>query len=240
MRISLQPAFVLHSRAYRETCVMLDLLTADFGRISAVAKSVRQQTSKLKPLVQPFVPLLVSWQGEGELLTLKALEPNGHSPRLMGDCLLSGLYLNELLMRVLHKNDPNPQLYTIYQETLIELQSPVELQKRLRIFEKNLLEMIGYGLQLDYEASTNQLISERYEYHFQSDHGFTRCTIEHNELQRFSGKSLLSLANEQLDDDQALYDAKKIMRLALAPLLGHYKLRSRELFIKTKSESTHE
>src|ERR1700722_1412373 len=103
MRIALQPAYILHNRPYRETSVLLDLLTYEHGRVTAIAKGVRQSRSRLKSILQSFTPLLISWQGKGELVTLVATEPNGCPTRIKGECLLSGLYLNELLMRVLPK-----------------------------------------------------------------------------------------------------------------------------------------
>src|SRR5476649_1411082 len=105
MRIILQPAFILHHRPYRETSVLLELFTLEYGRITALARGVRQTRSRLKPLLQLFVPLLISWQGKGELVTLTAAESNGYPNRLLGTGLLNGLYLNELLVRILQKHD---------------------------------------------------------------------------------------------------------------------------------------
>jgi DNA repair protein RecO (recombination protein O) len=230
MRVALQPAFVLHHRAYRETSVILDLLTQDHGRISAVARGVRQARSQLKPLLQPFIPLLISWQGRSELLTLLAAEPNGSSQPLTGENLLSGFYLNELLVRVLPKYDTHPGLYTIYQQTLLELTNLDLLQKSLRLFEKNLLEALGYGLQLMYDTNQHDIAADKY-YRFHADQGFELCqnsAVATASL--FSGKSLLALANEQLHDDNVLREIKRLMRLALAPLLGQYPLNSRQLY----------
>ena len=230
MRIALQPAYVLHHRAYRETSVILDLLTQDHGRISAVARGVRQARSPLKPLLQPFIPLLVSWQGRSELMTLLAAEPDGHTQRLTGENLLSGLYLNELLVRIMPKYDAHPGLYTIYQQTLLELTNPDLLQKSLRLFEKNLLEALGYGLQLMYDTHSNEISAERI-YRFHADRGFELCqNPAEAPTTLFSGKSLLALADEQLQDETILREIKRLMRLALAPLLGHHPINSRQLY----------
>jgi len=238
MRIALQPAFVLHHRAYRETSILLDLFTEEYGRVAVIARGVRQNRSRLRSLLQPFVPLLVSWQGNSELMTMLTAESNGYSRQLRGECLFSGLYLNELLMRVLHKQDPHPELYTIYQDTLLELQNAQLLHKTLRLFEKRLLETLGYGLQLKHDAAKNQdFIAGKY-YRFHLEHGFEVCEEAQTAPGQgsiFSGKSLLALATEQLDDAACLYDAKRLMRLALAPLLGERQLRSRQLFINVKS-----
>src|SRR5207253_3115583 len=108
MRISLQPAFILHHRPFRETSVLLDVFSEEYGLVSLVAKGVRTHRSKLKALLQPFVPLLVSWQGKSELMNLVSAEARTTPFQLHGDCLLSGFYLNELLVRLLQKEDPHP------------------------------------------------------------------------------------------------------------------------------------
>ncbi len=237
MRVSLQPAFVLHQRPYRETSVILDLFTLDYGRIAAVARGVRQRNSRLRALLQPFTPLVVSWQGKGEMVTLITTEAQGHPQRLMGNCLLSGLYLNELLMRVLQKHDPHPQLYTIYQNTLLELQGSHLKQKTLRLFEMRLLEELGYGLQLKQEATREHaLLPEKY-YRYHSEHGFELCLDAcAGMVSVYSGKSLLALAAENLDDEESLRDAKRLMRQVLTPLLGAHKINSRQLFILKEEE----
>ena len=230
MRMILQPAFVLHHRPYRETSVLLDLFTQEQGRIALVAKGVRNQRSPLRALLQLFTPLLVSWQGKGELMTLSSAEPNGLPMQLRGDCLLSGFYLNELLTRLLHKHDPHPALYTIYQHTLIELQGGVLQQKTLRVFEKKLLAELGYGLQIE------KVIAEKY-YHFCPEQGLTECLENATPLTRiFSGKHLLAIAAEQLESEELLRDAKRLMRLALGGLLGPKPLQCRSLFITAEKQ----
>ncbi|MES2218495.1 MAG: DNA repair protein RecO [Pseudomonadota bacterium] len=232
MRITLQPAFVLHHRAYRETSVILDLLTEDHGRISAVVRGVRQPKSNLKSLLQPFIPLLISWQGRSELMTLLAVEANGYTQGLAGASLLSGLYVNELLMRVLPKYDAHPGLYTIYQQTLLELGNPDLLQKSLRLFEKNLLEALGYGLQLKYDIHRQPIVAEHF-YRYHAELGFEAYPATANSA-LFSGTSLLALAAGQLHEASILLEIKHLMRLALAPLLGQYPIRSRQLYASRK------
>lgn len=223
MRISLQPAFILHHRPYRETSVILDVLTPNHGRVALVAKGVRSSRSKWRALLQLFSPIWLSWQGQSDLMTLTATEPAGVPIHLQGNCLLSGFYLNELLVRLLQKHDPHPQLYINYQATLLELQHTSAPQKLLRIFEKKLLEELGYGLQLTTSFQADQF------YRFYPEHGFEPCTAEASEG-AFLGKNLLALANEQLDDVEALREAKRLMRFVLARLLGTNELQSRKLF----------
>lgn len=225
MRISLQPVFILHHRPYRETSLLLDVFTQDHGRISLIARGIRTSRSTLRPLLQPFQPLLVSWQGKTELMTLQTAEPNGVPIHLQAECLLSGFYLNELLIRLVQKHDPQPQLYTIYHHTLLELDAPELQQKYLRIFEKKLLDELGYGLQLQGEFSAEK------QYQFHPEQGFTVCeSIDKPTAMIFSGKSLLALATEQLNDVESLREIKRLMRIAFAPLLGTQPLHSRKLF----------
>jgi DNA repair protein RecO (recombination protein O) len=240
MRITLEPAFVLHQRPYRETSVLLDLFTQEHGRISAVAKGVRQSRSRLKPLLQPFVPLLASWQGRSELVTLVGAEPHDPIGRLSGECLLSGLYLNELLVRVLPKGDPHPGLYTNYRKTLVELQGTNLRPEVLRLFEKKLLEELGYGLALTGSAFTREPICAEKYYRFDPEQGFELCAPDAMTVQVtiFSGKSLLALASEVFPDEESLKDAKRLMRLALNPLLGAYPLQSRRMYITPSKGET--
>ncbi|HSW69916.1 MAG TPA: DNA repair protein RecO [Gammaproteobacteria bacterium] len=230
MRISLQPAFILHHRPYRETSLLLDILTRDHGRISLIARGVRKNRSKLRPLLQPFSPLLLSWQGKTELMTLQTAESQGIPISLCGECLLSGFYLNELLMRLLQKQDPHPQLYTIYHHTLLELAQSTLQQKHLRLFEKKLLNELGYGLQLDHSIPDRKPFLPDQLYQFHPEQGFGPC--DQNPLQNttFSGKSLLALASEQLEDEESLLEIKRLMRIALGILLGPKPLQSRKLF----------
>lgn len=233
MRVALQPAFVLHHRSYRESSLLLDVLTQEYGRIALIARGVRSRQSKLRPLLQPFTPVLLSWQGKTELMTLQLVESQDIPIPLKGKNLLSAFYLNELLIRLLQKHDPYPELYTIYRHTLLELATTTMRQKVLRLFEKKLLDVLGYGLRLDQDITSGEPFSPDKFYQFLPEQGFALGeTVEHaHSVLVFSGKSLLSLADEQLMDEDALRDAKRLMRLALMPLVGGQALHSRKLFI---------
>lgn len=232
MRISLQPAFILHHRAYRETSLLLDVLTQDYGRISLIARGVRKNRSRTKPLLQPFRPLLISWHGKTELMSLQIVEPQGIPIPLQGECLLSGFYLNELLMRLLQKHDPHPQLYTIYRDTLLELGQTRLQQKHLRLFEKKLLDELGYGLQLDHAIPDGKAFLADRLYRFYPEQGFELYEGTENQPQGmiFWGKSLLALLTGQLEDEETLREIKRLMRIALGVLLGPEPIQSRRLF----------
>lgn len=225
MRILLQSSFVLHQRPYRETSVLLDIFSYDYGRLSLMARGVRQQRSAWRGLLQPFFPLLLSWQGKTELMNLTAAETHANLVRLSGECLLIGFYLNELLMRLLHKHDPHPALFTLYHHTLISLQQEPFSQKTLRYFEKKLLDELGYGLGL-----SDDIQAEAY-YEFHPQHGLIRQDAPMPE-KNFSGKNLLAFFHEKLDDEHSLREAKRLTRLALSPLLGEKPLHSKKLFME--------
>lgn len=229
MRIALQPAYILHSRAYRETSALLDVFTIEYGRVSLVAKGVRTQQSKIRSLLQPFVPLLISFQGKSELMTMTTVEPNGIPLWLKGDCLLSGFYLNELLCRLLQKSDPHPVLYAMYEQTLLELRGNVLAQKTLRLFEKKLLDELGYGLPLQEDFSTGNALQPDAYYQYVPEQGFKQCE---EGAALFIGKHLIALHHEQLQEEDVLRDAKRLMRMVLRPLLGEMPLNSRKLFIE--------
>ena len=228
MRIFLQPAYILHARPYRETSMLLDVFSEEHGRVALVAKGVRTARSKWRSMLQPFSPLFLSWQGKSELMGLHQAEPNGLPILLKGECLLSGFYLNELMMRLLQKQDPHPRLYTIYQDTLLELQGLHLQEKTLRLFEKKLLAELGYDLPLPIGLG-----AESSYYIFLPGQGFELTSSENSGGSAvFSGKSLQAIAGDQFDDADVLRDAKRLMRMALAPLLGRQPLQSRKLFIE--------
>jgi DNA repair protein RecO (recombination protein O) len=225
--INLQKAFVLHTRAYHETSVLVDLLTQKSGRICLIAKGVRSLKSSLKEILQPFIPLVINWYGRGELPTLRTAEIYGKP----------GFYLNELLMRVLPRMDPCEEIFNIYFKTIEDLSSEKSEQIPLRRFEKFLLKALGYELQLTHEATSNKEIIPDKHYIFPVNYGFssiepkTSSSCERKFI--FSGKNLLAIARDDYSDPSTLYDAKRLMRLALEPLLGNKPLKSRELFKHT-------
>lgn len=234
---TLEAAFVLHRRPYRETSLILELLTQDHGRIAVLARGVRKVRSRLAALLQPFTPLLLSWQGKGELYYLNQAEANGYRRALVGKNLRCGFYLNELLMRLLPKQDAHPSIFALYEQTLADLQNaalgpdPLLCEKALRLFEKRLLLEIGYGLPL--QAQPGFKNEERY--HFNPEEGFLpysatepkSAILRHSGV--FSGKALNALLSENFEDKLCLQEVKRLMRFILATLLGR-PLESRGLF----------
>lgn len=230
-RVSLQPAFVLHQRPYRDTSALLEIFTPEFGRVGLVARGLKAVKSRLQGVVQPFRPLLVSWSGRGELATLTGCEANGALTGLDGARVLSGFYLNELLLRLLHRHDPHPALFACYAETLHLLQQSDMEQRALRIFEKHLLREIGYALMLDHEAESGAPIEPAEAYNYHLERGPFKCGAGTSAGIPIQGSSLLALLHETLHDAPSLREAKLLMRAALGLYLGNKPLQSRELYI---------
>jgi DNA repair protein RecO (recombination protein O) len=232
-RIELAPAYVLHRRPYRETSFLLEIFTLQHGRVALVAKGVRKARSSLQGLLQPFTPLLVSWSGKGELLTMTHAEANGTAAQLRGDCLFAGFYLNELIMNLLQKWDAHPALYARYENTLAALQSESLEETTLRSFEIGLLDELGYGLFPKDDKTLYQTFSADKFYRYTFEQGLVESALEAAaSVYVFAGKNLLAIAKEEWEEVGVLRDAKRLMRLLLAPLLGARPLYSRKLFIK--------
>ena len=149
-RVILHPVFILHARLFKDSSLLLDALTKDHGRISLLAHGVRSKTRRsLRGILQPFVPLLMSWSGKTELLTMGSVEAVGLPYYLNGKKLISGFYLNELVMRLLHRYDPHPNIYNAYKNALISLQENNSIELTLRLFEQCFLKELGYGISLE-------------------------------------------------------------------------------------------
>lgn len=237
-RINLEPAFVLHTRPFRDTSLLTNVFSRNHGHLMLLARGARSQKSPLRALLLPFTPLLLSWVGKTDLPIISKAEIADQQYNLQGRAILNGLYLNELLVRLLHRHDPHPELFSHYQNTLTSLKSPLQITKSLRLFEKNLLMHLGYGLQLNKETNGNAVDASNY-YHFSYSVGLQK--INNYELQQFNqralqnnifqGKSLLALHQNQLDEIQTLKDAERILQVALQELLGTKKLKSTELIV---------
>ncbi len=234
-RVSLQPAYVLHRRSYRETSFLVEIFTPEFGRLTLTARGARQSKFTSVGLLQPFTPLMVGWAGKGELMTLIEMDAHGEVRQLKGEGLFAGFYLNELLIALLEKWDAHPALFKAYDETLIALQSAALDQRVLRSFEKILLEELGYGLLPKDQATNSESLQPDKYYRFVPEQGFVMSELGADASSKstlFSGKSLLSIANEDWLDDDAMRDAKRLTRFLLAPLLGNRTIHSRKLFIQ--------
>ena len=232
MRVELQPAYILHTRPYRNTSVLVDFLTPDYGRVAGVARGVRAASKAAKQkraLFQPFTPLLVSWSGKSELKTITHFEGEHRSPVLIGKQLFSALYINELLCRLLKQQEESRQLFALYQATLEQLQQQQGVDIVLRQFEFGLLDFLGYGIDLGNDSETGGPIDGGRDYYFFADHGFRAGSAGPMTGERFAGAELLSLQRGDFSPEVRRM-AKRLCRLALQVHLGDKPLKSRELF----------
>lgn len=236
-RVLLAPAYVLHRRAYRETSFLVELFSQEHGRLTVIARGARKARSAAQGLLQPFVPLLVSWSGKGELMTLSHVEAAGIIQPLRGEVLFTGFYLNELLMALLERFDAHPMIYAQYAKALTKLAEQGLSEPILRSFEKQLLEELGYGLLPKSPVSLHNMFSPERYYRFVPEQGFVPSETGGTGSQAsaiFSGKSLLAIAAEDWTAD-SLQDAKRLIRIVLTPLLGAKQIHSRRLFMMDKT-----
>jgi DNA repair protein RecO (recombination protein O) len=224
-RVQLAPGYILHSHPYRDTSRILEVLTRDAGRLSLFARGVRGPKAKLAAELQPFRLLLLSWSGKGEAPHLTTAEGTPEHSDLPAACLMSGFYLNELLLKLTHRHDPVPAVFDIYHRTLEALKRGAPLEASLRIFEKRLLDALGYGIALDADARTGAGIEADAYYHFRPAQGLVPVAAD--AAGALAGTSLISLAREELDGARALDDARRLMQAALAQCLEGRELKTR-------------
>jgi DNA repair protein RecO (recombination protein O) len=257
--VYLQAAFILQQRKYRETSLIIDALTRDFGRVSLLAKGVRKAKSKTAGMLQPFIPLNLSYAGKSELKTLTDVErrtcfreaygihaipgdcrtgsrpvrgihsiPGDIQPfgELKGLALYCGFYVNELVSCFLHKYDPHPEVFDHYSKCLSGLADGSGVEEALRLFELNLLECAGYGLQLEYDDNEKPIDSSK-KYDFNVGRGPVEAVNG-----RFSGKTLQALNSRELADPQVLSEAKILMRKVIDVYLQGRVLKSRAVIGK--------
>lgn len=219
-RVNNEPGFVLHTSPFKETSVVAELFTPDYGRIAVIARGARRPASALRGLVQPFTPLLLSWFGKAELKTLHGAEWSGGLPALQGRALMCGFYLNELLLRLLARNDPHAALFDTYRRALVALGDARDIygfESILRRFEKALLAEIGYAPTFDVEAASGRRVDAAARYTFQPERGPAPAAAGHEGI-AVSGKTLVDLASGRFDDRATLAQAKPLMRA----LIDHY------------------
>ena len=232
MRVNLQPAYVVHSRPYRDTSALLEVFTAEHGRISLVARGARRQSRKgsSAALLQPFNPLLISFSGRADLKTLVAAESVRGMPTLRSERLYSGMYMNELLERLLHRNDAHPELFAAYDSALDALAGNVVVDTILRRFEITLLDELGYRLNLGLDGASGQPVENTLRYRYAPEVGLVASD---NTLgcpgNTYSGSDLLAMASDNFDGP-VRFSAKRLLREALAVHLGDAPLHSRKLF----------
>lgn len=228
-RVSLEPAFILHGRDFRDSSRLLDVFTREFGRVTLVAKGARSARSKLQGILQPFTPLIISWSGKGDVQTLTGAESMKSSIHLSGKQVMSGYYINELMQRLTTFHDPHPELFNLYQDTL-ESFANNEDEIVLRRFEKNLLAEIGYGLNLQAETDNGSPVIQDETYYYDIEKGPVIANSNNSEGEFIiSGQTLLEMNDEKFSCAETKKEAKQLMRIILSHHLGDKPLKTRSL-----------
>ncbi|MDJ0759741.1 MAG: DNA repair protein RecO [Woeseiaceae bacterium] len=218
-----QPAYVLHHRPFRDTSQLLDVFSRDHGKLSLVARGSRSARSRLAGLLRPFQPLLLSWSLRTDLGTLTGAEINDRAQSLVGDALMAGYYVNELLLYLLHRHDPQPEVFVLYEETLAALAGGYDVVATLRRFEIELLRLSGYALNLETEARTDRPLAAGQTYEFRPDEGAVPVQPRDG-VMIFTGAELKAIAAQEFDSDDCRRDAGRLLRRVI-----HYQLDGREL-----------
>lgn len=229
-RVDGQPAYVLHAYPFRETSLIVEAFTRDFGRVALLARGARRPRSALRGLLMGFQPLEVGWAGKGEVLTLMKAEWQGGQPLLSGQALFCGYYLNELLIHLLPREDAHEHLYAVYAETLRRFAEGVR-EADLRRFEKSLLQELGYGLSLSTDADCRAVEAGGF-YAYEIERGPVRLARPGSSALAVSGKTLLDLAHEDFTDARSQAEAKQLMRALMAHYLGGKGLETRKIFME--------
>lgn len=226
MRELQDDGYVLHARPYRETSLLLEAVTANHGRLGLIARGARRGRGGQAGALQPFQRLQLRWSPRGELHALAGAEEVVRH-RLTSAALPAGLYLNELLMRLLTRHEDCHEIYSAYVRTLEHMSAGEALEPALRDFELDLLEGLGYGLTLDYEADGGAPLDPQARYRYIEQHGAVR--VADNAAGSFPGAIFLGIAARDWSDAETLRAAKHILRGALEAHLGPRGLRTREL-----------
>ncbi len=226
-RIPLAPGYVLHHRPYRDTSRILEVLVRDHGRLTLFARGVRGPKPRFGGILQPFELLLLSFQLGRDAGQLTAAESAQSAPPLPAGSLMAGFYLNELLLKLTARHDPVPEVFEDYRRALAALRAGARIEGVLRVFEKRLLEAVGYGVDLTSEARTGKPIEAGRFYRFRASEGLVPAA--EGDADSVAGSSLIELAREELTEGRALEDARKVLKIAIAERLEGKELATRRV-----------
>ena len=226
-----QGAFVLHAYPYRETSLLLEVFARSAGRVTLVARGARRPRSAMRGVLLAFQPLQLGWYGRGEVRTLTRAEWTGGQPLLQGDALLCGFYLNELLLRLLPREDPHEALFERYAEALQGLGAAgVATGPVLRGFEKALLRELGYALVLEREGLDGRGIDPGKTYTYDPERGPVEVPEGAEVEPKLPGRTLLAIARDDFSDPAIQQQAKLLMRSLIDHRLDYQPLKSRRIF----------
>jgi DNA repair protein RecO (recombination protein O) len=228
-RVDQQPGFVVHSYAWRETSLVVEAFTRDFGRMALMARGAKRPTSQFRGLLSPFAPVALGWSGRGDIKSLVRVEWLGGLAPLRGDGLLAAFYVNELLVRLLPRSDPHPDLFGAYAQCLHDLAASGRAQEAvLRQFELALLRQMGYSPALETDCDDRPIEAHAW-YRIDAQRGLLRVDSAIDEL-CIRGASVLELATGDATSAQAAADCKVLLRTLIRYHLGGQPLNTRRIF----------
>lgn len=236
-RIQNEPAWLLHHRPFRDSSQILDILSLDQGRLAVVAKGSRGAKSKLRGILRPFLPLQLSWFIRSDMGTLTGAEMNGAALSLSGDALLSGYYVNELILKLLHRHDPQPEIFAAYSRTIERLAGSQDVAPYLRQFEIELLRILGYALNLDHDTQTTEPLRPQQQYEYRVEQGLVPVSDREGPMV-FRGAEIDAIRNQQFADPAVLKNAGSLLRNVIAYHLDGKELKSRKVLKDMRNRKT--
>ena len=229
-RVANEPAFLLHRRPYTESSVLIDLFSRHHGRIVLIAKGARKLKSRWRGSLLPFQSLIAAWSGRGEVKTVTGIEGEGTPCGLRGKALYCGYYMNELVLRLLHRFDPHEDVFDNYANALALLSTEEDQERVLRIFEKQLLRDLGYGMHLVRDADRGNPIDPGERYRYRPDAGPLQYSDTDHHGVSVHGATLLALEEEVEFDERTRRESKRLIRSVLDYHLDGQTLRTRIVY----------
>lgn len=230
-RVDHQPGVVLHATAWRETSLIVEAFTRDYGRMSLVARGAKRPASQHRGMLAPFAPIAISWSGRNEIKNLVRVEWVGGLAPLRGNALLAAFYANELLVRLLARGDPHERLFASYLALLGSL-GESRLEAALRTFELDLLREVGYAVPLD-RCADGELIDAHSDYVFRAEAGAQRVQVgaTPDAGERISGTTLLAMARSDFREAGVAAEAKVMLRYLIRYHLDGKPLNTRRILL---------
>lgn len=232
-RVSLEPAYVLHSYPYKETSLIVEVFTRHCGRVGLLARGARRPRSAIRGTLLAFHPLRLTWSASAELGTLAAVEWSGGQPSLAGLGLMCGFYVNELLLRLLPREDAHERLFDAYADALAGLAAGAEHAVLLRGFELRLLKELGYAPPLDRDAASGQPVQPGTSYAYVPERGplavnGTACGVD-GEAIVVDGQTLIDMSRDDYARTRTRDEARRLMRRLISTRLSGQALHTREM-----------
>ena len=230
MKVELTPSYILHRRDYSETSLILDVVSREHGRINLIAKGAKRNKKQQNPNFNLYQKYNISWVAKSDLGTLTDIELETFAESLKPEQMMTGFYMNEIMLRLLHKHEPHPEIFDSYEQAIKRLIDGDSEQIVLRYYEKTLLQSLGYGVILDHEVETGESLNNEMDYFYKFDYGPILTSNKDKSGITISGKTLLELDNESLSETKNINEAKVLLRTILDQHLGDKPLASKKLY----------